>query len=99
MSYYDPPENTPHYDEWCDGREEIDDTLSKYFKTLESVDIEPSNAKEAREFYEKLVSVMCDLRRMVEQIEDLEERFPAEYQEPEPDWDAMPGGHDWVEPY
>ena len=42
---------------------------------------------------------MCDLRRMVEQIEDLEERFPAEYQEPEPDWDAMPGGHDWVDPY
>jgi hypothetical protein len=96
---YNTPENSKDYDDWCDGREELDDSLTKYFKTLESIDIEPSNAKEARESYEKLVSVMCDLRRLVTRIEELEDEFPPEYEETEPDYDSMPGGHDWIEPY
>jgi hypothetical protein len=94
---YNTPENTPDYDEWCEGRDEYNEKLSKYFSIMENIPIEPTDAKEAREYYDKLVSVMCDMRKLVEEIEDLEERFPSEYEEPEPDYDAMPGGHDWVE--
>ncbi len=94
---YNTPENTPDYDDWCEGRDELKDSIDLYFHTLEEVPIEPSNGKEAREYYEKLVSKMCELRKLVERIEQLEDEFPPEYQEPEPDYDAMPGGHDYYE--
>ncbi len=71
------PENTPEYDEWEDAQEEKKDLLDKYFKTLESVDIEPSNADEVSECYDKLVSVMCILRQIKEQVCRLEDDFPA----------------------
>jgi hypothetical protein len=78
---YNIPENTPDYDEWCDGQEELKDNLDKYFKLLEPVSIEPTNAIEARSCYDQLVNVMCDLRKIVERIGELEDEFPPEYQE------------------
>lgn len=98
MLYGAPYDNsTPDYDEWCEGREELKDSIELYFHTLEEIPIEPSNATEAREYYEKLVSKMCELRKLVVRMEELEDEYPPEYQEPEPDWDSMPGGHDWVD--
>jgi hypothetical protein len=82
----DPPETTPEYDEWEDAQDEKKTLLDKYFKTLESVDIEPSNADEISEYYDKLVSVMCDLRKIKEQVCNLEDDFPAD-SEPDADCD------------
>jgi hypothetical protein len=71
------PENTPEYDEWEEAQDEKKALLDKYYKILSGVDIEPTTADEVSEYYDKLVSVMCSLRQIKEQICKLEDDFPA----------------------
>lgn len=86
---YNTPENSIHYDDWCDGRDELKDCLDKYFKIMEAIPIEPETAEQAEEYYSLLVSKMCELRILKERIWDLQEQYPAKYEEPEPDFDSM----------
>ena len=94
---YNTPENTPDYDDWVDGRDEIETLLTRFFKILEELSIEPSSGMEARKYLDEIKACLPGLERIVDRVEMLEDDYPPEYSEPEPDYDSMPGGHDWVE--
>lgn len=82
---YNIPESTPEYDEWEEGRDEIASELKKFTNAIDDIDIEPSNGDYARKSLDDIKVRVSMLEKIVDRIQELEELFPDNYQDPDDD--------------